>query len=159
MMVFFAKFLETGWRRFRKYGASGAMVTQSVMDAYESSVGRAIISNSAWMLLMKQTAEAVNRLEKEQTFSGTKTEFQLLKSLKTLSPRPEFTDEAYSEVLVRHSGDSQVCRLYTDRKFQLILTTNKDEKNIRKTYMDTGLDLNSAIDAMIADEKKNARRL
>ena len=159
MMVFFAKFLETGWRRFRKYGASGAMVTQSVMDAYESSVGRAIISNSAWMLLMKQTAEAVTRLESEKTFDGSKTDFELLKSLKTVSPKPEFTDEAYSEVLVRHSGDSQVCRLYTDRKFQLILTTNKDEKNTRKSYMDNELNLNDAIDAMISDEKKHNKRL
>lgn len=158
MMHFFAKFLETGWRRFRKYGAAGALITQSVMDAYESSVGRAIIANSAWMLLLKQNAEAVDKLKTEKAFSGSDGEFELLKSLRTAKAKPEVTDEAYSEVLVRHSGDAQVCRLYTDRKFQLILTTDKTEKDKRQNYMNKGMSLNDAIDAMIAEEQGVGRR-
>ncbi|MFC3034151.1 TraC family protein [Pseudoalteromonas fenneropenaei] len=156
MMKFFTTFLETGWRRFRKYGASGALVTQSVMDGYESSVGRAIIANSAWLLLMKQNPEQVTRLESEKAFSGSKTDLELLKSLDTKTPKPGLTDEAYSEVLVKHGMNSQVCRLYTDRKFQLILTTKKEEKVRRQALMDSGLTMEQAIEQMIKEEARES---
>lgn len=154
MMRFFTAFLETGWRRFRKYGASGALVTQSVMDAYDSSAGKAIIANSAWMLLMKQNPEQVTRLESEKAFSGSKTDIELLKSLDTRTPKPGLTDEAYSEVLIKHGTSSQVCRLYTDRKFQLILTTKKEEKVERQKLIDQGYSMEEAIDIMIKKEMR-----
>lgn len=156
MMQFFADFLETGWRRFRKYGAAGALVTQSVMDAYTSVVGRAIIANSKWMLLMKQQPEQVERLKEEKAFTGNETDFKLLSSLKTVKARPAVTDEAFSEVLVKDGLNSQVCRLYTDRKFQLILTTDKKEKDKRQEYIDRGMTMADATNQMIEDEKLSA---
>jgi conjugal transfer ATP-binding protein TraC len=158
MMQFFAEFLETAWRRLRKTNGSGALVTQSVMDGYGSAAGRAIINNSAWLLLMKQNLEAVDRLESEKMYAGSKSDFSLIRSLRTVKPNPGITEEAFSEVFVRYEGQKQVCRLYTDRKLQLILTTNPDEKAIRKSYMDRGMTLVEATEAMYRDEIASAQR-
>lgn len=154
MMSFFAEFLETAWRRLRKTNGSGILVTQSVMDGYGSPAGRAIINNSAWLLLMKQNSEAVDRLEEEKMYSGTKADFNMIRSLRTVKPIPGIKDEAFSEVFVRYEGQKQVCRLYTDRKMQLILTTTPHEKEKRKTYMDQGMSLVEATEAMYQDEMK-----
>lgn len=154
MMKFFADFLETGWRRFRKTNGSGALITQNVMDGYGSAAGRAIINNSAWLLLMKQNDEAINMLENEKAYSGSKSDFSLLRSLRTVKPKPGLSSEAFSEVFVRYEEQKQVCRLYTDRKLQLILTTNPKEKTIRQSYIDRGMTLVQAIEAMYEDELK-----
>lgn len=152
MLAFFAEFLETAWRRLRKTNGSGVLVTQSVMDGYASPTGRAIINNSAWMLLMKQNAEAVDNLEKESMYSGTKSDFSLIRSLRTVKAQPGLSDEAFSEVFVRYEGHKQVCRLYTDRFLQLVLTTTPSEKEKRAEYMAKGLDLKEATQAMLNDE-------
>jgi len=154
MMSFFAEFLETAWRRLRKTNGSGFLVTQSVMDGYSSPAGRAIINNSAWLLLMKQNQEAVDRLENEKMYSGSKSDFSLIRSLRTQKPVAGVSNEAFSEVFVRYEGQKQVCRLYTDRMLQLILTTNPVEKAKRKTYMDKGMSLVEATRAMYEDELK-----
>lgn len=152
ILRFFAEFLETGWRRFRKVGGAGALVTQSVMDAYESSAGRAIIANSSWLLLMRQNDEAIDKLESEKAYAGSPSDFSLLRSLKTVRPKPGISDEAYSEVFIRFEGQKQVCRLYTDRKLQLILTTQPEEKAKRQRYIDSGMTMVQAIDQMYDDE-------
>ncbi|MBE1302007.1 MAG: TraC family protein [Alteromonadaceae bacterium] len=154
-MGFVASFIETGWRRFRKYGALGALCTQGVTDAFQTPAGRAIIDNSAWKFFMKQNPDVVDRLKDEKMFSGSPGDFNLLKSVHTLTPKPHLTDEAYSELFINHGTMSQVCRLYTDRKFQLILTTKDTEKNRRSELMNTGLSFNQAIDQMIKEEQNN----
>lgn len=158
MMSFFAEFLETAWRRLRKTNGSGILVTQSVMDGYGSAAGRAIINNSAWLLLMKQNSEAVDKLEQEKMYSGSKSDFAMIRSLRTVKPIPGVKDEAFSEVFVRYEGQKQVCRLYTDRKMQLILTTTPHEKERRKEYMDRGMSLVEATNAMYMDEMNDKRK-
>ena len=157
MMSFFAEFLETAWRRLRKTNGAGFLVTQSVMDGYGSPAGRAIINNSAWLLLMKQNSEAVDKLEQEKMYSGTKGDFAMIRSLRTVKPEPGIRDEAFSEVFVRYEGQKQVCRLYTDRKMQLILTTTPHEKEKRKSYMDKGMSLVEATEAMFQDELESKK--
>jgi conjugal transfer ATP-binding protein TraC len=154
VLKFFAEFLETGWRRWRKTNAAGILATQSVLDAYQSPAGKAIIANSAWLMLMNQNKEAVDKLEDEKIYSGSKSDFEMIRSLRTVKPNPAFTDEAFSEMFIRYEGISQVCRFYTDRRLQLIQTTTPEEKAIRKKYMDKGLTLSQAVDAMIEDEQQ-----
>lgn len=153
MMAFFAEFLEGGWRRFRKTNSSGALITQGVTDAYSSPAGRAIINNSAWLLMMKQNGEAIDQLEKEKAYSGSRSDFALLRSLRTVVPDEDLSNEAFSEIFVKCEGMTQVCRLYTDRKLQLILTTNPAEKEIRQRYIDQGMPLIKAIERMHQDEQ------
>ncbi|MBT42539.1 MAG: hypothetical protein CMF12_08450 [Idiomarina sp.] len=157
-LSFFAAFLETAWRRFRKYGAAGGLITQSVMDGYSSDVGRAILDNSNWLLLLKQRPEAVDRLQSEKAYSGTESDFKMIKSVHTVQPNPSVTDVAYSEVFINYEGTRQVCRLYTDRRIQLLLTTRAEEKQLRQEYMDQGLSMTEAVNRIVQEEEARAKR-
>jgi len=152
-MKFFADFLENGYRTFRKFNSLGCTITQSLGDAYQSSAGRAIIANSAWLMLMRQDDEAIETLKAEKQYSGADIDFDLMKSLKTQKPKPGIKDpDVYSEVFLRYGTMTQVCRLYTDRKLQLILSTNPDEKARRSALVGVGMSLNEAIEHMLAEE-------
>ena len=62
-------FIETGFRRARKYGGSFVVATQSINDFYSEDskeIGNAIIANSAFQLLIKQKQEGIERLVKEK---------------------------------------------------------------------------------------------
>lgn len=153
MMSFFARFVEDGYRTFRKYNASGITITQALLDAYQSKVGQAIINNSAFLMGLRQEEGAIDRLESEKMYSGSPLDFQLMKSLRTMKPRPGIKDpDVYSEVFLKTGQVSQVCRLYTGRKLQLILSTNPDEKSRRAELMERGLTLDEAIDEMLKQE-------
>ncbi|MGI9499764.1 MAG: type IV secretion system protein TraC, partial [Geminicoccaceae bacterium] len=56
------KFIEHGYRRFRKYNGSAVTITQSIGDLYGSHVGQAVVENSANMFLLGQKPETINSL-------------------------------------------------------------------------------------------------
>ena len=151
MLKFFAEFIEAGWRRFRKYGASGCLATQSVNDATSSTVGEAVLANSEWKLLLGQQGTEISKLKKNNTI-GDEHIVRLLETVHTKPPEPKLTDEAYSECLVLNSKVAHVCRLYTPRHIQLVNTTKKEEKDLIKSYMDKGFTLEEAIKDIVRTE-------
>lgn len=153
MMKFFAEFIEAGWRRFRKYGASGCLATQSVNDASGSQVGLAVLANSQWKLLLGQQNTEVEALRKNNTIGGANI-IRQLETVHTKPPNPKITDEAYSEVLIVSNDVTHVCRLYTPRDIQLINTTKKEEKDLIKAYMDKGMTIGEAIKQIVEKEEK-----
>ncbi len=60
-----AKFIEAGYRRFRKYFGAAITVTQSLNDLYTNPTGRAIADNSAHTLLLAQPSQAIDQLRAE----------------------------------------------------------------------------------------------
>ena len=152
MMKFFAEFIEAGWRRFRKYGAAGCLATQSVNDASVSQVGKAVLANSQWKMLLGQQNTEIEDLRKNNTIGGNDI-IRQLETVHTKPPEPSITDEAYSEVLIVSNEVSHVCRLYTPRDIQLINTTKKEEKDLIKSYMDKGMTLAEAIKQIVEKEK------
>lgn len=157
MVEYFGEFIETGWRRFRKYGAAGGLATQSVNDAYVSEVGKAVVANSAWMLLLNQQPDELQKLKKLETLGGGEAVMKMLETIKTVKPNPSITDEAYSEVLVKHESLAHPCRLYTSRKMQLINTTNKDEKDLISRYMSKGMQVEEAINMIVQEEAQRKK--
>lgn len=154
---FFGEFIETAFRRLRKYNASGVVITQSILDGYQSQVGRAVMDNSAWKILLSQEAEAIDKLEDEKAYSGSSLDYKMLKSIHTVQPNPKQTDIAYSELMISNAGQKQVCRLYTDRKIQLLLSTRGDEKDRRRQWMERGFTLTEAVDKMIEEEQSQSQ--
>jgi conjugal transfer ATP-binding protein TraC len=155
MLTFFGDFIETGWRRFRKYGASGCLATQSVNDASQSPVGEAVMANSAWTCLLRQNPDEVEKLKNNKKLSGGDNVIQLLKSIRTKTPNPSITDEAYSEILIRYGEVAHPCRLYTSREIQLINTTNADERALLSEFTDKGFTLENAIQGVIKRERES----
>ncbi|MCE2571740.1 TraC family protein [Motilimonas eburnea] len=128
---FFAKFLEAGWRRFRKTGAAGIVITQSLMDCYESPTGRAVVDNSPWKITLGQLPEAIEKLRTEKAYYGSETEFTLLHSLNTVAGQ-------YAEMMVRHEQSSEVCRLILPKESLLVYSTKPSDRSRVKKFLDMG---------------------
>ena len=139
-----AAFIETGYRRFRKYGGSAITLTQSVNDLYRSAAGRAIVENSAHLLLLGQKSEAVDLLRKEERLALGEAGYTLLKSVHTVPGR-------YSEVFIHGETGSGIGRLVVDPFKRLLFSTRPgDIADIRQKRKE-GHDLRSAIERVISD--------
>ncbi|WP_229708839.1 TraC family protein, partial [Tistrella bauzanensis] len=60
-----ATFLNSAFRRFRKYNASAVVITQSLNDFYQtaSGVGKAILENAATIMLLHQKSSTLEKLK------------------------------------------------------------------------------------------------
>ena len=133
-----ARFIETGYRRFRKYGGAAVTVTQSVNDLYSSEVGMAIAENSANMYLLGQKAETINILEQEKRLPLTGGEYEFLRSVHTLSG-------VYSEIFVISDRGNAVGRLVVDPFRKLLYSTRAEEVNAIEKLVRDGCTVAEAI--------------
>ena len=146
---YLADFLETGWRRFRKTRAAGICITQSLLDAYQTQVGIAIVNNSPWKLLLEQEKEAIDKLEEMKAYDGTEQDFKLMKSVHTKKGY-------YSEILVRSGEQSEIVRLFVDGKTQMLYSTDADDRVLLRKYKEAGHDIVAATN-LAYQEKLRAR--
>jgi len=137
-----AAFIETGYRRFRKYGGAAITLTQSVNDLYRSAAGRAIVENSAHLLLLGQKAESLDLLKREDRLSLGEAGYALLKSVHTLPGR-------YSEVFIHGETGSGIGRLVVDPYKRLLYSTRPDDVAAIRRLKREGHDLESAIEQLI----------
>lgn len=141
-----AQFLETGWRRFRKYNSQGLLVTQGLDDYYGSRVGRAIISNSSFKVFLRQDPESITKVQKEGKFDGTQADIELMKSVETVKGE-------YSEMFIQCGPSREVCRLFVPRFQQLMFTTDASEKRLITNKMEScNIDIADAIAAIVREE-------
>ncbi len=146
-----AKFIEHGYRRFRKYGGGALVVTQGVNDLYNSNTGRAIVENSAFGFLLKQKGEALNYLKREGRLNISECDFGVLQSLQTVRGQ-------YSEIYFHTPFGRGVGRLVVDRWNQLVYTTDPSEcALIDDLIRQEGLTVKEAIDWVIATERARGK--
>ena len=138
-----AKFIETGYRRFRKYGGAAVTITQGVEDLYNSPSGRAIAENSANMYLLGQKAEAITALEKAGRLPLTPAGYALLKSVHT-------EPGAYSEILCLTERGLGIGRLIVDPYKRLLYSTRAEDVAAINGLLAQGLTQTQAIQASTA---------
>jgi conjugal transfer ATP-binding protein TraC len=139
-----AKFLESGWRRFRKYGSFGVCISQSMKDANESPAGIAMASNSAHLFYLMQNAEELTRLNNDGKF--IEQDYLMLRSIRTVRPH-------FSEVMICSGGMKSVGRLYLPRAKALTYSTAPDEKSkIENMMKEHGIDMFSACQKIAEQE-------
>lgn len=146
-----AEFLEAGWRRFRKYQASGICITQGISDAYETEVGRAMADNSQFKVFLRQEPEVIEKVRANKQFDGNETDFELLKSIHTIKGQ-------YSELYIRTGGSREVCRLFVPRYQQLMFTTDGKELAAIDAHRQRGLTIAQAIQAVMNDEESHGAK-
>lgn len=132
------KFIEGGYRRFRKYGGAAITVTQSIDDFYKISSGEAILANSDFMFFLRQKQESLNALQKDSKIIMNKYLFMMLSSVHTIGGE-------YSEVFVQTPMGSGIGRLIVDPFSNLLYTTNPQEYAMVKKYTDAGMSVSEAI--------------
>lgn len=144
-----ARFIEHGYRRFRKYGGAAITLTQSVNDLYRTPVGRAIVENSAHLLLLGQKAEAIEQLRGERRLPLGEAGLSLLKSVHTLPGR-------YSEVFIFGETGAGIGRLVVDPFKRLLFSTRPDDLAALADLRACGLDLETAIETRLIEQEAAA---
>lgn len=135
-------FMEHAYRKFRKYGGSVLIATQSINDLYENAVGRAIAENSASMYLLGQTEETVESVKKSGRLSLSEGGFNILKSVHTIAG-------VYSEIFIRSNAGVGVGRLVVSDFHKLLYSTDPNDVAELKEQTDRGLSVDEAVRAVM----------
>ncbi|MEW6682674.1 MAG: type IV secretion system protein TraC [Nitrospirota bacterium] len=134
-----AKFVEHGYRRFRKYNGGIVTITQGINDLAKTDAGRAALENSDFLFLLRQKAESLMALKETGRLLMDQALFELLSSVHTVPGR-------YSEVYVRTPIGAGIGRLMVDPFTHLVYTTNPAEYARVEAYQQQGLNLVEAIE-------------
>ena len=143
-------FMEYAYRRFRKYGGSVVIATQSVNDLYENAVGRAIAENSANMYLLGQTAESVESLRRSGRLALSEGAFRTLAGVRTIQG-------AYSELFVRSNAGMGVGRLIVSEFQKLLYSSDPDDVSAIDRFVRRGMEVSEAIAAVLRDRGRDVR--
>tara|TARA_R110001583_G_scaffold118370_5_gene269728 strand:+ start:312 stop:2732 length:2421 start_codon:yes stop_codon:yes gene_type:complete len=139
-----SKFIEHGYRRFRKYRGAAITITQSVMDLYKSPTTEAIANNSANMYLLMQKGDVVDRMRREEKLPINDGEYAMLKSVQTTPP-------SFSEVMFVTGYGTGVGRLIVDPAQNLLFSTEPKDKQALLEKQKLGMKINEAIEAVLSD--------
>ena len=147
-----AKFMEHGYRRFRKYGGAAVTITQSVNDLYRNAAGRAIVENSANMYLLGQKAEVIEGMKQDRRLPLSDGGYELLKTVHTLPG-------AYSEIFFLTEMGSGIGRLIVDPFKRLLFSTKPEDVQALKLLRRQGLSLGDAIQNLLDSRKPKDREV
>lgn len=138
-------FIETGYRRARKYNGSFCAATQGVGDFSMSRAAEAAFNNADWLFLLRQKPESIYALEKTDKLAMDESMKNMLLSIKTVQG-------SYSEVFV-HGGQMGygIGRVLFD-PFSLLLVSSKAEDfEAVKAYRQQGYTIVEALESVLAD--------
>lgn len=136
------KFIEHGYRRFRKYGGAAVVITQSVTDLYDTPTGRAIAENSANMYLLGQKPEAIATLERDERLPIGRGGYTMLKTVHT-------EVGAYSEIFFMTGYGAGIGRLIVDKYHQLLYSTHPNDVQAISERRRQGMSVSEAIEAVL----------
>ena len=131
-------FMEHAYRKFRKYGASAIIATQSIDDLYGNSVGKAIAANSANMLLLGQKNETIELVKEKKQLVLSGAGFNLLRSVHTEAG-------VYSGIFLHTETGQGVGRLVVSDFQKLLYSTNPVDVQTIKEKQAAGLSVQEAI--------------
>jgi conjugal transfer ATP-binding protein TraC len=114
------KFIETLARTLRKYNGSLVVGTQSLRDFEESPAAKAAYENSAWLCMLKQKSETIERMSESGQFAADGYMKKLYKSLRSKSGE-------YSEIAILHDNVKFVGRLILDPFSRVLYSTKASE--------------------------------
>lgn len=139
-----ASFMEGAYRKFRKYGASAIIATQSAGDLLDSAAGIAIQNNSANTFYLGQKASTLEQLRADNTLVMEDWAFNLLKSVRTEAG-------VYSEIFFQQGQVMCVGRLVVSEYQKLLYSTNPDDVNAIRNYQLQGKSIDEAIKQILKD--------
>lgn len=139
-----AEFIETGYRRARKYGGAFGTATQSVDDYYKNEGALAALNNADWVFMLRQKKESIQRFEKDGKISMDAWKKRTLLDLTT-------KHGVFSEVFVNYPGGEGVGRLFVDPFTSLLYSSRDDDFQAIKAKEAQGLSTAEAIEAVLKE--------
>ena len=118
-----AKFIETGYRRARRYNANFVTITQSINDYFKNATAIAAYENSDYNLILGQKTEAIDQLKASKRLNMDAYTERLFKELRK-------TDD-YSECVIKSPQGLSLHRIIFD-PYSRILYSSK-AKNLKRS--------------------------
>lgn len=134
------RFIETAFRRMRKYNGIAGVITQSFEDFEKSSAARAAIENAAWQFILYQRPESIEFAVTHKRISADESSVALIKSVRS--------GAGFSEVFVRGEQGSGLYRFVTDKHSYYTFTTKPADTNPLDDLVKAGEPLEKAIDIL-----------
>lgn len=138
------KFIETAFRRMRKYNGVAGVITQSFQDFNKSEAAMAAVENAAWQFILHQKKESIDFAAANKRISVDEMTLDLIKSVKS--------GEGFSEVFVRNDGGQGVYRFVTDKHSYYTFSSRATDIIRLNKLQESGMTLEDAInDLAMAD--------
>ena len=135
-----AKFIETGYRRARRYNANFVTITQGINDYFKNATSIAAYENSAFNVILAQNREAIAQLRSSNRFPMDDYTEKLFQSVRR-------TDD-YSECVIKGPQGLSVHRILFDPYSRILYSSKGDEFEAVKQLQAQGLSLQAAIEAV-----------
>lgn len=139
-------FIETAFRRARKYNAIAGIITQAYSDAEKSPSARAAFDNAAWTFQLHQRPESIQYAVDKKMIVSNEYLIDLMKSVKS--------GPGFSEIYIKGEGGQGVYRFVTDRHSYYTFTTNPKDINKLNDLTSSGLTVAQAIDKLATEDYK-----
>ena len=140
------KFIETGYRRVRKYGGAFLTATQAVNDYYKNPAAQAAWENSDWVFMLRQKDESIEQLKASGRFSVSERLGRVLRSIRTRHGE-------YSEVYIHMPGGGAVGRLIVDSYTAKVYSTKAEEVHAVNQLVARGYSLADAVEELVRQEE------
>jgi len=140
-----ARFMEKGYRRFRKYNGAAVTITQSLNDLYSTPSGVAIAENSANLYLLYQKPETIESIRLQNRLMIGDGGYTFLKSIHTVTGQ-------YSEIFFVTSYGIGIGRLIVDSFTKLLYSTHPEDIKKISERMNKGMSITEAIEDILALE-------
>jgi conjugal transfer ATP-binding protein TraC len=135
-------FIETSYRRARKYNGSTVTITQSVSDYWSNEGALAIVENSANMYLLGQKPESIAIAKKESRMPFGEWGYQMLESVHTVKGQ-------YSEAFFITEFGQGVGRLVLSEFQKLLFSTDATDVAAIQTLTKRGMHVQDAINTLL----------
>lgn len=142
-----ANAIETAYRRFRKYGGSITLITQSLLDFDATPLGQTITANANSTQLLGQKKENLEKSIQKGYLSVPKGYETMLQSVKT-------RQGLYSELFVSGSFGMGIGRLFVSESQSLMYSTRPDDVSDIQRYRNQGLDVAEAIKMVLQERSQ-----
>jgi conjugal transfer ATP-binding protein TraC len=139
------KFIETGYRRVRKYGGAFFTATQSVQDYYKNDAALAAWQNSDWMFFLRMKDDSIAQLRESGRMAMDGHMERVMRSIRTRHGE-------YSEVFIQMPGGAAVGRLVVDKYTAKVYSTKAEEVHAVNQLVAKGYALADAIEELVRQE-------
>ncbi|MDH5232427.1 MAG: hypothetical protein OEY38_20385, partial [Gammaproteobacteria bacterium] len=137
-----AKYIEEGYRTFRKHTGAAVTISQSLGDTL--SQAKPIVKTSNFIVLLQTPGSDLSELKEKNALNLTSWHYDMLETVNT-------DKGAYSEVFIlnQHTGQADVARYIVPRYTYYLFTSDGKEKEAINQLQREGYSLPEAIEQMV----------
>lgn len=139
-----ASFIETGYRRARRYNANFITITQSINDYFKNATSTAAYENSEYKIILMQDNGVVSQLKHSSRLEVDDFTEKLLKSLSITSD--------YSECVIKSGNGVSLHRILLDPYSRILYSSKGEEFEAVKALVTQGLSIQDAVSKVAAQK-------